>query len=191
MVALPDYNNWTLEQYLAFELEQDTRHEFIEGQVYVMAGATERHNQIASAIHYALYGQLLERDCSVFQTDMRVQVAEDASFYPDIVAFCGQAQYADEKRMILLNPTLIIEVLSPSTEDYDRGRKFKQYRHLDSLKEYVLVSQDKMQVDHYVRQDEDTWLLQGFSAPDSKIVLSSIGCSLLMSDIYRKVDFDS
>lgn len=190
MVALPNYNNWTIEQYLDFELEQETRHEFIDGQIYAMAGATERHNQIASAINYALYGQTLDRDCSVFQSNMRVQVDKDASFYPDIVVVCGEAQYVNEKRIILLNPTLIIEVLSLSTEDYDRGRKFNQYRRFPSLKEYLLVSQEKMQIDHYSRQDENAWLLQGFSAPESKLELSSISCTLLMSDIYRKVNFE-
>jgi Uma2 family endonuclease len=190
MTAPPDNNNWTIEQYLDFEDEQETRHEFIQGQVYAMAGATERHNQIASAIHYALYGQMLDRDCQVFQSDMRVQVEADVSFYPDIVAICGEARYAEEKRIILLNPTLVIEVLSPSTEDYDRGRKFNYYRRFPSLKEYLLVSQEKMQIDHYIRQDENAWLLQGFSMPERKLELSSIGCILLIHETYRKVNFE-
>lgn len=189
MVALPQENDWTIEQYLAFEQEQDERHEFIMGQVYAMAGASERHNQIASSLHYLLYGQLLERQCQVFQSDMRVQVLDSASFYPDIVAICGEAHYSNDRRDTLLNPTVIIEVLSPSTEAHDRGSKFKQYRRLASLKEYALVSQHQIQIDHYTRQNDDTWVLTDFSDASDSLELDSINCLLLLSDIYRKVNF--
>lgn len=190
MVALPDHSGWTIERYLDFERDQETRHEYIQGQVYAMAGASERHNQIASALNYLLYGQILDRPCQVFQRDMRVQVDEDAFFYPDIVVVCGTAHYANERRDILLNPTVLIEVLSPSAADYDRGRKFKQYGRLPGLKDYLLVSQEQIQVDHCTRQDKDTWILREFSGSEARIALPSVGCILLLSDVYRKVNFD-
>ncbi len=190
MAALPDYQDWTTAQYLEYERKAESRHEFIAGQVYAMAGASERHNQLASALNYALYGQLLERPCQVFQSDMRVRAAENAFFYPDLVVVCGEAHYVDEKRDTLLNPTVIIEILSPSTEDYDRGRKFMHYRGIASLQDYVLVSQTQMQVEHYTRQADDSWLLRDFNQPTDSLELPSIGSSARLSEVYRRVTFD-
>src|SRR5262245_36520137 len=110
MSAISQSSRWTAQQYLDYERESVARHEFIAGQVYDMAGASERHNQLSSALNYLLYGQLLERPCQVFQSDMRVQADEGAFFYPDIVAVCGQAQYLDDSRDTLLNPTVVVEV---------------------------------------------------------------------------------
>lgn len=190
MPAMPQHTNWTTEAYLDYERSTDLRHEFIAGQVYAMAGASERHNQIASAFHYTLYGQLMERPCQVFQSDMRVQAAADVFFYPDLVVVCGQAQYKDETRDTLLNPVVIIEVLSPSTEDYDRGRKFTFYRRITTLQDYVLVSQKLLQVEHYSRQGADTWMLTDFSQPEDTLHLPAAGCTLSLADIYRGVRFE-
>jgi len=189
MSVVPQSSRWTVQQYLDYERESDSRHEFLGGQVLDMAGASERHNQLSSALNFLLYGQLLDRPCQVFQSDMRVQADDSAYFYPDIVAVCGQAQYMDESRDTLLNPTVVIEVLSPSTEDFDRGRKFKQYRGITSLQDYVLVSQKQMQVEPYSRQGTDTWLLRDLSHPDDTLNLSSTGCTLLLKDLYRKINF--
>jgi Uma2 family endonuclease len=189
MSALPDFHDWSVEQYLEYERTATTRHEFMGGQVYAMAGASERHNQIAAAINYSLYGQLLDKPCQVFQSDMRVQANASAFFYPDIVVVCGEAQYRSAARDTLLNPTLIIEILSPSTEDYDRGRKFKHYRGIPSLRDYLLVAQKQMQVEYYSWQKLDTWRLQDFTQPDAQLELQSIGCTLSLAEIYRGVDF--
>ncbi len=190
MSVPPQQRDWTVREYLEFEREADTRHEFIGGQVYAMAGASERHNQIASALNYLLYGQLLERPCQVFQSDMRVQANETTFFYPDITVVCGEALYCDESRDTLRNPTVVFEILSPSTEDYDRGRKFKYYREIASLQDYLLAAQNQKQIEHYARQDADSWLLTVFSQLDSVLSLPSIGCTLSLSDIYRKVTFE-
>lgn len=188
MSALPRYTS--AQAYLDDERSAATRHEFLDGQVYAMAGASERHNQLASALHYALYGQLAAGDCRVFQSDMRVQASESAYFYPDLVVVCGPAQYADPRRDTLLNPAVIIEVLSPSTEDFDRGRKFWHYRALPSLSDYLLVAQTRLQVEHYTRQSADIWMLQDFTQPQDRVVLASVGCTLALDALYRRVNFE-
>lgn len=190
MSALPRFTDWTWQEYLDYERRADLRHEYLAGEVYAMAGATERHNQIASALHFSLYGQLLERPCQVFQSDMLVQATPTASFYPDVVVVCGEAKYLDDTRDVMLNPTVLIEVLSPSTADYDRGSKFTNYRQIPSLQDYLLVSQRRVHAEHYTRQDGNKWLLADYDQPSDTIQLPSIGCTLLLSDIYRKVQFD-
>src|SRR5262245_35340594 len=174
MSALTQPSQWTAQQYLDYERGSDSRHEFVGGQVYDMAGASERHLQLCSALNFLLYGQMLERPCQVFQSDMRVQADDSSYFYPDIVAICDQAQYLDGSRDTLLNPTVVIEVLSPSTEDFDRGRKFKQYRGIASLQDYILVSQNQIQVEHFTRQESDTWILRDLTHPEDKLNLPSI-----------------
>lgn len=190
MTAPPQQSDWTVQQYLDYERDADSRHEFIARQVYAMAGAPERHNQLTSALNFLLYGQLLERPYQVFQSDIRVQASADAFFYPDVVAGCEQAQYHDDRRDTLLNPTVIIEVLSPSTEDFDRGRKFTHYRGITTLQDYILVSQQTIQIDDYVRQAADKWILTVYRNPEDMLKLPAIDCTLLLGDVYCKVTFD-
>ena len=191
MSALPDPSTWDVEQYLAYERGSDTRHEFVGGDVLAMAGASEQHNQITSALNFLLYGQLLDRPCQIFQSDMRVKADELIYFYPDIVVVCGEADYADDTRDILLNPTVVIEVLSPSTEDYDRGRKFTNYRKIASLRDYVLVAQSEMKVEHHTLKQGEGWLLKEYASVEDTVQLPSIDCTLALSDIYRKVSFEA
>ncbi|MEQ8676953.1 MAG: Uma2 family endonuclease [Aggregatilineales bacterium] len=179
-----------VEQYLAYERGADTRHEFVGGDVWAMAGESERHNQITSALNFLLYGQLLDRDCAVFQSDMRVKADEKVYFCPDIVVVCGETDYADDTRDILLNPTVVIEVLSPSKEDYDRGRKFTNYRKIASLRDYVLVAQSEMNVEHHALRVGEGWLLKEYANAEDRVQLLSIDCTLTLSNIYRKVTFD-
>lgn len=189
-MALPNPKKWTAEEYLEFERTAQERHEMLNGDVYAMAGTSKKHNQIGSAVGYLLYGQFLDRPCDVFQSDMRVQVSERTYFYPDVVVACGEAQFKDKKEDTLLNPTMIFEVLSPSTKNYDRGEKFEQYRTLPSLHEYGLISQTQMLVEHYSRQKDNSWVLRDLSAPEDVLVLASIDCTLRLQDIYRKVVFE-
>lgn len=188
MSALPEQRDWTVQAYLEYERDADTRHEFMDGDVYAMAGASENHNYIASAVNFALFGQLLDRPCGISQNDMRVQASASAFFYPDIVVVCDEPLYSDERPATLLNPTVIFEILSPTTEDYDRGRKFTHYQEIASLQDYVLVAQDRMRAEHYTRQAADRWLLTVYSQKDDRLVLPSIGCTLTVSDLYRKVN---
>lgn len=190
MSALPR-QKWTPEEYLAFERASDQRHEFLDGEVVAMAGANERDNLITGNTYATLHAQLRRRPCLVYPSDMRVQVSPTGLYtYPDITVVCATPKFEDEHRDTLLNPTVIIEVLSSSTESYDRGKKFQHYRHLDSLQEYVLISQDSYRIERYTRQPDNQWLLADVSESDGILELSSIQCTLAAADVYEKVSFE-
>jgi len=190
-MALPKQpDSLAVADYLKLDRESDVRHEYLLGQVYAMAGANERHNQISAALGFLLYGQLLDKSCQMFQNDMKVQVSESIFFYPDTLVVCGSPNYKTEIRDILLNPTVIIEILSASTQDYDRGRKFKHYRTLKSLTDYLLIAQDQYLIEHHQRQTNATWLLTEYSQIDSVVEIESIDCALKLQAIYRDISFD-
>jgi Uma2 family endonuclease len=190
MSALPEHV-WTVEEYLAFERGDPQRHEYLGGKIYAMAGASANHNLIAGNTYASLHAQLRKRSCTVYPSDMRLKVSRTGLYtYPDISVVCGEAQFEDDQRDTLLNPTVIIEVLSPSTESYDRGRKFQHYRTLASLQEYLLIAQDSYRVEHYTRQANDQWLLTDVSGADASLTLHAIQCTLLVADLYEKVSFE-
>jgi Uma2 family endonuclease len=190
-MSLQPKTGYTFDDYLAAEREErEVRHEFIRGEVFAMVGTTAIHSLIVANIIYELVTQTKGRPCLVFSTDLRLRIeAADACTYPDVMALCGETQLHDDRRDVLLNPSLIIEVLSPSTEAYDRGEKFAIYRRLPSLQEYLLVSQDKLATELYVRQTDGRWLLSEHSGPDAEVTLPSIDCCLSLREIYDKVVF--
>ena len=191
MAAIPDFI-WTDERYLAFERASDIRHEYLNGEVFALAGASVRHNLIAANILANIHAQLRKRPCVVFPSDMRLKVSRTGLYtYPDISVVCGPPEFDDAHDDTLLNPTVIVEVLSPSTEQYDRGKKFQHYRTLESLQEYGLVAQDSQRIEHYVRQDNGQWLLTDINQPDVSLDLRSISCALLLADVYEKVTFET
>ncbi|RMF81332.1 MAG: Uma2 family endonuclease [Chloroflexi bacterium] len=190
MSALPR-EQWTEEAYLEFERRSEGKHEYLAGHVIAMTGASNAHNLIAGSTYYSLYGQLRNRLCNIYMSDMRVRVSATGLYtYPDIAVVCGEAQFADEHVDTLLNPTLIIEVLSPSTEQYDRGKKFQHYRQLESLQSYVLIAQDEARIEHFSRQKQDEWLLTEAAGLDSTIALPSIACALALNAVYERVSFE-
>jgi len=181
----------TAADYLAAERAGKTKHEYVAGQVYAMAGASERHNLVAGNTFASLHAQLRRRSCNVYPSDMRVKTRAMGLYtYPDLSVVCGTPQFEDERRDTLLNPTVIVEVLSPTTENYDRGRKFQHYRTMPSLVEYVLIAQDALHVEHYARQADGRWLLAEADGPDGVIQLAAIGCELALADVYEKVEFE-
>lgn len=181
----------TPEEYLTFERKATTKSEYLRGQIIAMSGASFAHNFITADIVTHLNIQLMGGECQVAASDMRVKATQTASyFYPDVVVICGEPRAEDDNFDILLNPTLIVEVLSPSTEAYDRGEKFEHYQHIASLKEYILLSQDKVHVEQYRRQGEQ-WLLTEFREIAEVLSLLSIGCELRLRDVYRRVKFAS
>jgi Uma2 family endonuclease len=191
MSALPEAK-MTVEQYLAFERASETRHEFLNGEVFALAGASRKHNIIGGNVYASLHSLLRKRPCEVYQNDMRVKIRRKGHYaYPDIVVVCGTAKFEDDKQDTLLNPTVIVEVLSPSTEIYDRGMKFQYYRTVESLQEYVLISQDQIQIEHFTRQNDGLWLLSDLNRIDVALELPSIECKVPLADIYEKVEFDS
>ena len=177
----------TPEEYLAFERKATTKHEYLNGQIVAMSGASFAHNFITVNIATSLNVQLMEGECRVATSDMRVKVTEiDSYFYPDVVVVCGEPRAEDATFDTLLNPTLIVEVLSPSTEGYDRGEKFEHYQQIASLKDYILISQDEVHVEHYYRQGSE-WLRSEFRELVDVLSLLSINCELRLQDVYRRV----
>lgn len=176
-------------QYLSLEREADTKSEYVNGDIFAMAGASREYNQIASNIVASLSTQLMDRPCSVYSSDMKVKIAKANKYtYPDIVAACDPQQFEDEHTDVLLNPTLIIEVLSDSTEAYDRGLKFFHYQRLASLREYILIGQKFCHLEKYERQAGNIWAYSEFHQMDDAVDIHALNCTLSLKDIYRKVE---
>jgi Uma2 family endonuclease len=181
----------TEEQYLEIERAAELRHEYLDGQMFAMSGAREGHNLIVINLIGNLRQQLRAQGCRLYSNDMRVRVSGRMYTYPDLVVACGERQFLDGRRDTLLNPTLIVEVLSASTERYDRGRKFRNYQTIQSLRQYVLVSTDQMSVEVFTRQADDSWVLRSAERDSDTVELESIGCKLTVSEIYDDVEFDA
>jgi Uma2 family endonuclease len=189
MASLPKLR-YTPEEYLAMEREAEFKSEYLDGEIIAMSGASERHNLIVANLIIELGTQLKGRACKLYTSDMRVDVRERGLYaYPDVIVVCGDARFRSGKMDNLLNPTLIIEVLSKSTEYYDRGQKFIKYRRIESLQEYLLVAQDEPRIEQYLRQPSNEWLLSEFNGLETTIQLPSINCHLNLADVYDKVSF--
>jgi Uma2 family endonuclease len=181
----------TEEQYLEIERAAEFKSEYFDGQMYAMSGAREAHNLISGNLFTSLRQQTRPRGCRAFINDMRVRVSGRMYTYPDVVVACGERKFLDGRRDTLLNPTLICEVLSESTERYDRGRKFRHYQGIESLRQYVLVSTDQMSVEVFTRQSDDSWVLRTAENPTDTVELESIGCKLTLAEVYEDVEFDA
>lgn len=178
----------TAQDYLVWERQQDTRHEYFDGQIFAMTGASRAHNVLCANVLASLHGQLRGKPCEIYANDMRVKVSETGMYtYPDVVVACREPRFEDQTVDTLLNPVLIIEVLSDSTERYDRGAKFAHYRSLPSLQDYLLVSQTECRVEHYTRQPGYHWLLTEYQDLGDRIELNSLGSHLILSEIYERI----
>lgn len=190
-MTLPTKRLFTPEEYLAIERNAEQKSEYFAGEIFAMGGASEGHNLIVTNIVGELRQQLKNRPCRLYANDMRIKVSPTGLYtYPDVVVMCGEARFDDEQKDTLLNPTVIIEVLSKSTEAYDRGEKAEHYRKLKSLTEYFLVAQEKYHIERYARQDNDRWLLTEASDLQEVVHLSSIECELSLAEVYDKVEMD-
>ncbi len=177
----------TPEEYLAAERRAETKSEYYAGEVFALAGASRDHNRIVIALIGALYRELGHRPCEIFGGDMRVKVSSTGLYtYPDVAVVCGEPHFEDRHLDTLVDPALLVEVLSASTEAYDRGRKAEQYRRLVSLGEYLLIAQDALRVERYRRQGEREWLLTEFRDLEDEVELESVGCSLRLGEIYAR-----
>jgi Uma2 family endonuclease len=177
----------TAEEYLAIERAAEFKSEFYDGVMYAMAGGSPTHSLIIASLTAALWQALKSRPCRVFVTELRVRVDPQAYTYPDIAVVCGEPRTSDDDN--LLNPTMLIEVLSPSTESHDRGLKFERYRRLASLNEYVLVSQSEPRVETYVRQASGSWLFTEITGLDSTASFDAVECKIPLGEIYHQVQF--
>ncbi len=179
----------TPDEYLALERESESKSEYFNGEIFAMGGASERHNLITINIAGELRQQMKGRPCKTYSNDMRVKVSPTGPFtYPDVVGICDDPQFDDDHADTLLNPEVIVEVLSKSTEAYDRGEKFMHYRKIDSLAEYLLVSQDRHLIEHYIRQPDNNWLLSEHEGLDGIVDLPSVACRLALAEVYDKVE---
>ena len=179
------------EEYLARERRAEVKSEYHDGEVFAMSGASRAHNLIVTNFVRELSLRLRDRDCEVYPSDMRVKVDPTGLYtYPDVIVVCGEPAFEDEHIDTLLNPTLLIEVLSESTEASDRGKKFEHYRKLETLQGVVLVTQDEAHAERFTRQPDGQWLLGEASGLEAALHLASIDVTLPLADIYDKVLFD-
>ncbi len=182
----------TVQEHLAAERLALTKHELVDGEVFAMAGGSETQSLIAANVIRELGNQPKGRPCRVYTSDMRLQVAAtDMVAYPDIQVACGDARFADDPRDTLLNPKVIVEVLSESTEGWDRGGKFWHYRNIESLTGYVLVSQSAWLVEHYTGQPDGNWLLESISGKDDILQITSIHCAVPPLEIFANTRLNS
>ncbi|MBA2591672.1 MAG: Uma2 family endonuclease [Pseudomonadota bacterium] len=187
MSAVISDQTYSPEAYLALERAAAFKSEFHDGHIYAMTGASREHNLVSVNICREMSLRLKDRPREVYINDMRVRAAESRDyFYPDVVLVCDQPEFEDEKLDTLLNPSLLIEVLSPSTEAYDRGGKFARYRKIPSVREYLLVSQDQARIERYVRQG-DHWLMTEAVGLEASMVLETVECTLALREVYDKV----
>ena len=178
----------TPEEYLAAEREAEYKSEYLRGETFAMVGASRKHNLIAGNVFGELRQQLKGKTCEAYTNDMRVKISSVGLYtYPDVVVVCGEPDFEDNYIDTLLNPTLLVEVLSESTESYDRGKKAGFYRTIEPLAEYLLIAQDEYRVEQYVKQGDGRWLLTEARSTDGVVVLDSIQSALALKDIYDKV----
>lgn len=177
-------------EYLVAERLSESKHEYRDGQIIKMAGASREHNLIALNLVVGIRAQIQDRPCEVYMSDIRVCVDRTGLYtYPDVVVVCGTPRFLDAETDTLLNPTVILEVLSPSTEAYDRGKKFRHYRQLPSLHEYVLISQEAPIIERFARRDEDWVITSDLIRPDGALRLDAIACAIPVRSIYERVEF--
>ncbi len=182
----------TPEEYLALDRAAEERSEYLDGEMFAMSGGSREHTVIAINLARELSGQLRHRPCDTYGSDMRVWVEATGLYtYPDLSVVCAEPLLGpDGRRDILRNPTLLIEVLSPSSEAYDRGKKFEHYRAIPSFREYLLVAQDSPTIDRFLRQESGIWLYSTARGLEAEVELSSIGARLALSEVYAKISFE-
>lgn len=192
-------SKFTFDQYLAIEREADERHVYLNGEIFAMAGESDRHGEITMNLAGLVHQQLQGKPCRGRTKDTKVRSGigllsghstQGMFSYPDIVVICGEREFHDDHKDVIVNPTAIMEVLSASTEAFDRGEKFLRYRTWNpTLTDYVLVSQDKPHVEHFVKQADGTWSFNCYTDLDAIVTIASIGCTFKLAEIYQGVDF--
>lgn len=182
----------TAEEYLAFERGSSEKHEFSYGEIFAITGASVTHGRVVTNLVRVLGNKLLDRPCDVFTSDLRLCVDPKYCYtYPDIIVVCGEPKFLDNQFDTLLNPDVIVEVLSDSTRSYDRGEKFEQYRSIPSFREYLVVEQSKVHVELHSKQLNGTWLMWETYKLEDTVRLDSIGVEIQVADIYRRTEFEN
>ncbi|HXF38766.1 MAG TPA: Uma2 family endonuclease [Blastocatellia bacterium] len=196
MASLPQQLLYTAEEYLSAEREAIERHEWLDGFIYAMAGESPEHSLICANVTVALGTQLKGKPCAVYSPNMKVyaRLPSDTGLkglfaYPDCTVVCGEARFYDKQRDVLINPRVVIEVLSPTTERYDRGKKFLRYQQNSSLTDYVMIAQTYPSVEHYARRADGSWLYSVTTELTASVPLKSIECRLPLADVYDRIAF--
>lgn len=180
----------TPEEYLELERKAEFKSEYYQGEMFAMSGASAKHCTIVVNLLSSLKSRLRGSKCKAFNSDLQVKVTAPGLYtYADVVVACGSPQFADSKPDTLTNPTVIVEVLSESTRDYDLGRKFEHYRTIETLRDYITVDQDTVKVTHWTREPDGAWTLRDFSSLDSSITLASLDTTLPLAEVYEDIDF--
>ncbi|MEN3334383.1 MAG: hypothetical protein V7641_3748 [Blastocatellia bacterium] len=189
---------YTIEEYLAIERQTEERYEYLDGQIFAMSGESDAHGEVSANLSFIIGSQLRGTPCRMRIKDTKVRSGptphpgstKGLFSYPDLVVICGERQYHDEHQDVLLNPTVILEVLSESTENFERGEKFHRYRMWNpTLSDYLLVSQTRPDIEHYIRQADGAWLLHNYSGLEQRLFIDSINCELRLSEVYERIVF--
>ena len=183
---------FTSEDYLTFEREADARHEFVDGEIYEMAGESLSHSRVCVNLSGEVRSKLKGKSCEALSPNMKVRTTNASLFsYPDLTIVCGEPQFHDLKRDVLTNPQVIFEVLSPSTAEYDRTTKFQKYRMgNETLTDYILVSQDKPFVEHFIKQPDGNWIYKSYGAIEDVLSIETVECALSLREIYDRIEFE-
>ena len=190
-MAEPNLKRMTIDEYLEFEEHADVKHEFIDGEMFLMAGGSINHNQIAVNTIINLGNKLKDKPCRVLNSDMRLHIDMfDLFTYPDVMVICGKPELYADRNDTVTNPVLIVEVLSPSTRNYDRSSKFTYYRSIPTLKEYVMIDQNKYHVEYYRKLKTGEWLLSDHDSIESAFTLQSLEIELSLKDLYQQVEWE-
>ncbi len=176
-------------EYLGIERTATYRSEYLRGEMFAMAGGSPTHSRIKTNVLGELRSRLKGNPCAPYDSDLRVKCPTGLYTYPDASVFCSELEFDDEQKDTVLNPTLLVEVLSKSTEAYDRGKKFDHYRTIPSLREYVLVSQEEPMIQRFLRNEDDTWTLSAVADLNQSVRLQSLGIELPLAEVYERVDF--
>lgn len=180
---------YTPEEYLSFEREAEEKHEFVDGEIVAMAGASREHNLIGGNVFAGIHFQLRGRNCEIYANDMRVRMRKNRYGYPDVVVVCGAPEFDDEEFDVLINPTITVEVLSKSTRFRDKTEKLVAYQKMESLRECLLIEQIEPRIEHYIKQTSTQWLLKIYEDLNETISLESIDCQLPVAEIYAQIEF--
>ena len=187
-MGLPEKQYITPEQYLESERLALEKHEFYLGEIFAMSGASFRHNQIFKNTYGNLFNKLKGKPCQPYGSDLRIHIPNNSLYtYPDISIICGKPEMTDKVKDTITNPSVIIEILSKSTYDYDKGQKFTLYRDIDSLREYILIDSMSIRVEHYFKNEDSSWTLKDYRTIDAKLNIETISFDLLLSDVYADV----
>lgn len=178
------------EEYLAFEREVEEKHELIDGEIVAMAGASREHNLIGVNVSSELHFRLKEKKCEIYANDMRVRMKSGRYGYPDVVVVCDKPQFADDEFDVLLNPLVVVEVLSKSTRFRDKTEKLKTYQKMESIRDILLIEQTEPRIEHYIKQTPNQWLLRIYENLGETIALKSLKCELPVAEIYAQIEFE-